>query len=85
MCPGIQCDNQFMSRDTKAKGEQPVQPANVHNSADPVIGDYVSQLRKRTEPYALPLSEARAAVDAALGSARLTDALYRMRRDEDVV
>ena len=72
-----------MLRDTtKAKGHQ---PADAHNSADPVIRDYISQLRKRTEPDGMTLADARAAVDAALGQVRLTDALYKMRRDEDVV
>lgn len=71
-----------MSRDTKAKAKK---PADLHTSADPVVRDYLSELRKRTEPYALPLAETRAAVDAALGQVSLTDALYRMRRDEDVV
>ena len=73
-----------MSRDTKAKDERE-RGAPVHISADPVIRDYVEQLRKRTDAYSMPLSEARAAVDSALGESRLTDALYKMRRDEDVV
>jgi hypothetical protein len=72
-----------MSRDTtKSKGQQ---PTDVHVSADPVIRDYVAQLRKRTEAYAMELADAREAVDAALGQSPLTDALYKMRRDEDVV
>ena len=72
-----------MSRDTtKSKGQQ---PADVQISADPVIRDYVAQLRNRSEAYAMELADARAVVDAALGQARLTDALYKMRRDEDVV
>jgi hypothetical protein len=71
-----------MSRDTKTKDER---PADVHTSADPVIRDYVAQLRKKTESYSMPLAETRAAVDRALGQVRLTDALYKMRRDEDVV
>ena len=71
-----------MSRDTtKAKDEQ----ADVHISSDPAIRDYVTQLRKGTEPYGRGLKETRAAIDAALGQASLTHALYRMRRDEDVV
>ena len=72
-----------MSRDTtKSKGQQ---PADVHISADPIIREYVAELRKRTEAYAMELADARAAVDAALGPSRLTDALYKMRRDEDVM
>ena len=72
-----------MSRDTtKSKGQQ---PTDVHISADPIIREYVAELRKKTEAYAMELADARAAVDAALGPSRLTDALYKMRRDEDVV
>ena len=72
-----------MSRDTtKSEGQE---PTDVHIAADPVIRDYVAELRKRTEAHAMELADARAAVDAALGQSRLTDALYKMRRDEDVV
>jgi hypothetical protein len=71
-----------MSRDTtKNKGAQP----DVHISADPVIRDYVADLRKRTDPYSMPLKEARAVVDTVLRETRLTDALYKMREDKDVV
>lgn len=71
-----------MSRDTtKAKG----QPADLHISADAVIRDYVIQLREATGPYAVEPKDARAMIDVALGQARLTDALYKMRRHDDVV
>lgn len=72
-----------MSRDTTkaTKGEG----AGVHISADPVIRDYILQLREATGPYAVEPRDARAMIDACLGQTRLTDALYKMRRDDDVV
>jgi hypothetical protein len=71
-----------MSRETtKAKGER----ATVHISAEPAIRDYVLQLREVTDRYAVEPKDARAMIDAALGQTRLTDALYKMRRDDDVV
>ena len=66
---------------TKAKGER----ASVHISADPAIRDYVLQLRETTGQYAVEAKDARAMIDAALGEIRLTDVLYKMRRDDDVV
>jgi hypothetical protein len=66
---------------TKAKGDR----ASVHISADPAIRDYVLQLREATGQYAVEPKDARAMIDAALGQTRLTDALYEMRRDDDVV
>ena len=72
-----------MAHDTlKSHGQQ---TADVHISSDPAIRDYVTGLRKGTASYAMGLKETRAAIDAALGQKSLTDALYRMRRDEDAV
>jgi hypothetical protein len=66
---------------TKAKGHG----SDVHISADPAIRDYVLQLREATGPYAVEPKDARGMIDAVLGQTRLTDVLYKMRRDDDVV
>lgn len=72
-----------MSRDTTKSKSEP--PADVHISEDPVIRGYVAELRKKTDAHAMKLADARATADAALGQSRLTDALYKLRRYEDVV
>jgi hypothetical protein len=49
-----------------------------------MIEKYVSELRRRTQAYEMPASEARRVVDESMGSIRLTDLLYKSR-DEDVM
>ena len=57
----------------------------AERTADQAIARYILDLQARVEKHTMPLEAGRKAVDASMGSALLTELLYKSRNEDSVI
>ncbi len=72
-------------KDTSPPQPAPFNPLPDDNMSDPVIAAYIIRMRKEFGKYVKSPEETRRIVDEAMGKHTLTEELYRMRREEELL